>query len=244
MSYPGGYPPQGQPGQWPGQPAYGQPAPQGAPNPYGAPPQYAPPAGQPPVSQPHIPQPPYGSQPHIPQPQYGSQPHLAQPQPYGQPAPPYGQQPYGQPPAPYGQPAPQQAGYGAPPAPPGITVEASYEWFSFLLAITKPKILVNGQRVPNTRWGQNHIPVGPGQYHVRVTTPWLFDMGPANATAVVQEGQGARFYYKPPAIIFLNGAIGPVPQKTPGVVFIYITWAFAALIILLNILLIAGASSI
>ena len=238
MSYPGGNPPQGQPGQWPGQPAYGQPVPQGAPSPYGAPPQYAPPpAGQPPVSQPQAPQP-----------QYGSQPHLAQPQ-YGQPAQPYGQQPYGQP-APFGQPAygqqpgPQQAPYGAPPAPPGITVEASYEWFAFLLAITKPKILVNGQQVPNTRWGQNHIPVGPGQYHVKVTTPWLLDMGPANVTAAIQEGQGARFYYKPPAIIFLNGAIGPVPQKTPGAVFIYITWAFAALIILLNILLIAGASSI
>lgn len=238
MSYPGGNPPQGQPGQWPGQPVYGQPVPQSAPNPYGAPPQYAPPpAGPPPVSQPQVPQP-----------QYGSQPHLAQPQ-YGQPAQPYGQQPYGQP-APFGQPAygqqpgPQQAPYGAPPAPPGITVDASYDWFSFLLAITKPKILVNGQRVPNTRWGQNHIPVGPGQYHVKVTTPWLFDMGPANVTAAIQEGQGARFYYKPPAVIFLNGAIGPVPQKTPGAVFIYITWGFAALIILLNILLIAGASSI
>ncbi|WP_063824725.1 hypothetical protein [Nocardia pseudovaccinii] len=234
MSYPGGYPPQGQPGQWPGQPTYGQPAPQGAPNPYGAPPQYAPPAGQPPISQPQVPQPPYGSQPHIPQPQYG-QP--VPPQPYGQPAQPYGQQPYGQ--APYGQPVPQQA-----PAPPGITVEASYEWFAFLLAITKPKILINGQRVPNTRWGQNHIPVGPGQYHVKVTTPWLFDMGPANATAAIQEGQGARFYYKPPAVIFLGGAIGPVPQKTPGAIFIYISWGIVALMILLNIVLIAGASSI
>lgn len=218
MSYPGGYPPQGQPGQWPGQPAYGQPVPLGAPPPYGAPPQYAPPAVPPPVSQPHVPQPQYG------QPQYGQ---------------PYGQQPYGQPPAPYGQPGPQQA-----PAPPGITVDASYEWFVFLLAITKPKILINGQQVPNTRWGQNHIPVGPGQYHVKVTTPWLFEMGQANATAAIQEGQGARFYYKPPAIIFLNGAIGPVPQKTPGAVFIYISWAFVALMILLNIVLIAGAASI
>ncbi|MFD0362053.1 hypothetical protein ACFQZZ_11445 [Nocardia sp. GCM10030253] len=243
MSYPGGYPPQGQqPGQWPG-----QPAPQyGAPQPYGAP-QYAPdqqagqpqPAyGQPPVSQPQIPQPAYGqpvSQPHIPQPAY-AQPAYGQPQ-----APQFGQQPaYGQP---YGQPAPQfaqQAPYGAPPAPPGITVDASYSVWTFLLALTKPKILVNGQRVPNTRWGQNHIPVGPGQYHVKVTTPWLFDMGPATVTAPIAEGQGTRFYYRAPVVIFLNGAIGQVPQKTPGMVFLYITWALTALIILLNIVTIAS----
>ncbi|MFQ6394800.1 hypothetical protein ACLMAJ_15225 [Nocardia sp. KC 131] len=232
MSYPGGYPPQGQqPGQWPG-----QPAPQyGAPPPYGAP-QYAPdqqagqpqPAyGQPPVSQPQIPQPAYG------------QPAFGQPQ-----APQFGQQPgYGQP---YGQPAPQfpqQAPYGAPPAPPappGLTVDASYSGWAFLLGLTKPKILINGQRVPNTRWGPNHIPVGPGQYHVKVATPWLFDMGPATVTAPIAEGPGARFYYRAPVVIFLNGAIGQVPQKTPGMAFLYVTWGLAALIMLLNIVMIAS----
>ncbi|WP_328408083.1 hypothetical protein [Nocardia sp. NBC_00403] len=230
MSYPGGYPPQGQqPGQWPGQPAYGQPAPQyGAPQQYGAPPQYAPDQQHP--SQPQIPQPAYGQ----PQPAYG-QPQAPQ---FGQQAAPYGQ--------PYGQPAPQfaqQAPYGAPPAPPappGITIDASYSGFAFLLALTKPKILVNGQRVPNTRWGQNHIPVGPGQYHVKVTTPWLFDMGPANVTVPIAEGQGTRFYYRAPVVIFLNGAIGQVPQKTPGMVFLYVTWGLAALIMLLNIVMIAS----
>lgn len=183
--------------------------------------------------------------------QHPSQPHLAQPQlgqpPYGQPAPQYGQpQPYGQPqqfgqPQPYGQPqqfAPQQ-GYGQPADPPGITIDASYSIWTFLLALTKPKILVNGQRVPNTRWGANHIPVGPGQYHVRVTTPWLFDMGPANVTVPIAEGQATRFYYKAPVVIFLNGAIGPVPQKAPGMLFLYIVWALVAVMFLLNILIIA-----
>ncbi|WP_245559741.1 hypothetical protein [Nocardia asiatica] len=237
MSQPGGYPPHGQqPGQWPGQPAFGQQPPVGQYPPPQAPAQYAPPAGQ------------HPSQPHLAQPQVG-QPPYGQPAPqFGQPAPQYGQpQPYGAPqqfgqPQPYGQPqqfAPQQ-GYGQPADPPGITIDASYSVWAFLLALTKPKILVNGQRVPNTRWGANHIPVGPGQYHVRVATPWLFDMGPANVTVPIADGQAARFYYKAPVVIFLNGAIGPVPQKAPGMLFLYIVWALVGLMFLLNIVVIAS----
>ncbi|MEU2033246.1 hypothetical protein [Nocardia amamiensis] len=240
MSHPGGYPPHGQqPGQWPGQPAFGQQPPVGQYPPPQAPAQYAPaPAGQQP-SQPHLAQPHAG--------QHPSQPHLVQPQaPYGQsapqfgqPAPQYGQpQPYGQS-APFGQQQYGQQGYGQPADPPGLTIDASYSGWAFLLALTKPKILVNGQRVPNTRWGANHIPVGPGQYHVRVTTPWLFDMGPANVTVPIAEGQATRFYYKAPVVIFLNGAIGPGPQKAPGMVFLYIVWALTGLLILLNILMLA-----
>ncbi|WP_280468448.1 hypothetical protein [Nocardia cyriacigeorgica] len=226
MSYPGA--PQGQPGQpqfgaapqfaAPGAPAYGQPPMPGHPAP-GQPMPYGRPPGQPVPNGP------------APFPQGG---------PYGQP--PQGQSPYGQPPVPNGQPQmPYGAqggpvGQGLPGDPPGLTIDASYTPMAFLLAITKPKIHINGQQVPNTRWGANHIPVGPGQHQVKVSTPWLFDMGPATTVAPVSEGQAARIYYRAPALIFLNGAIGPAPQKTPGMVFIYISWAFAALMFLLAFL--------
>ncbi|WP_280401013.1 hypothetical protein [Nocardia carnea] len=237
MSYPGGQPPQGMPapGQYP------------APQPQFAPP-VPPPGGQPP--QPGGPQQQWGAPP---QGGFGQSP--AQPQfPGGPPAQPMGQpqfqsgpypQPVGQPPAqfgPGGQPGPygQHPGQPAPNDPPGLTVDCSYFPLAFLFALTKPKIQVNGQQVPNTRWGPNHIPVGAGMYHVRVTTPWiLFDM-PAETSVSVQPGQGVRYYYRTPAIIFMNGAIGPVPQKTPGILFVYISWALAALIILLNLVMIAS----
>ncbi|MEV0249955.1 hypothetical protein AB0H76_25365 [Nocardia sp. NPDC050712] len=184
--------------------------------PYGAPQPY----GQPPAGQP-----------------YGAQPYGAQP--YGQPQPQYGQQPYGQPQ--YGQGAPQQYGQPQPhaaPAPPGITVQADYEWFAFMLGLlTKPKILINGQQVPNTQWGENHIPVAPGQYHLRVTTPWLIDMGPGDQQVALSEGQGVRYYYKPPAMFWLPGAIGEFPQKTPGLIFIYIMYGLIALPCVLGLLL-------
>ncbi|WP_174552795.1 hypothetical protein [Nocardia harenae] len=149
--------------------------------------------------------------------------------------------PGGQPGYPATQALPQQS--LPQPDPPGLTVDASYSPFAFLLAITKPKIQINGQQVPVTRWGPNHIPVGPGQHHVRVSTPWLFDMGPATATVPVQPGQGTRVYYKAPVVILLNGAIGPVPQKAPGMLFLYITWGFVALVFLLNLIVLVGVAS-
>lgn len=238
MSYPGGQPPQGMPapGQYPApQPQFAPPVP----HPGGQPQQPGGPQGQ---QQWGVPPQGFGQPPG--QPQYPSSP---QPQPVGQPQ--FQSGPYpqpGQPPAqfgPGGQPGPygqQQPGQPAPNDPPGITVDCSYTPMAFLLAITKPKIFVNGQQVPNTRWGANHIPVGAGNYHLRVATPWLFDMGPAEAPVPVQPGQAVRYYYRTPAIIFMNGAIGPVPQKTPGIVVMYVLWAFIALMFVLNIAVMAS----
>ncbi|MFC8529149.1 hypothetical protein [Nocardia sp. NPDC057227] len=252
MAQPGGYPPSG-----PVPPPFGSPG--GAP----APGQGWAPAGQ--QSSPGIPQAgwaPAGRQSSPGYPQQGG-PAAGQQSSPGVPR--AGWAPAGQQSAPGhqqqgGYPGAQQGGYpGGPPGypatqalpqqslpqpdPPGLTVDASYSPFAFLLAITKPKIQVNGHQVPVTRWGPNHIPVGPGQHHVRVSTPWLFDMGPATASVPVQPGQGTRVYYKAPVVILLNGAIGPVPQKAPGLLFLYITWGFVALIFLLNLIVLVGVAS-
>ncbi len=269
MSYPGGNPPQGaQPGQWPGPgqpaqphggsaphqqvpPTYGQSGPhqQVPQQPYsgsGSNPQVPQPYGQPGASQAGHPYGQSGANQQVPQPPYGQ---AAPQQPYGaasrQPMPqPYGPQSYGQQP-PYGaQPQYGQVPQHVPPAPPGITVDASYEWFSFMLGLlTKPKIRVNGHQVPITRWGENHIPVGPGTHHVWVATPWLFDMGAAQLPVQVTPGPGARVYYKPPAVVFLNGAIGLGPQKTPGVLFVFLPFVIIAVFVLLILILalVAGA---
>ncbi|MEV0334674.1 hypothetical protein [Nocardia sp. NPDC050717] len=137
---------------------------------------------------------------------------------------------------------------GQPPAgqqganPPGITVDSSYPAVSFMLSLVQPKIFVNGQPVPHARWGQTHVPVGPGQYHVRVVTPWLTEMGPAEIQVPVTPGAGSKVYYKPPAVIFLKGAIGQEPQKTPGMLFMLLPFAALALVFLLMIVLaVAGA---
>ncbi|MFE6922785.1 hypothetical protein ACFVAV_17230 [Nocardia sp. NPDC057663] len=99
-----------------------------------------------------------------------------------------------------------------------------------MMALVKPKIFVNGQRVPDTRWGQTHVPVGPGQYHVRVVTPWLFDIGQAEIQVPVGQGPGSKVYYRSPAAIFVKGAIGWEPQKTPGLIFVWLPWAGVAVL--------------
>ncbi|WP_054812954.1 hypothetical protein [Nocardia arizonensis] len=195
-----------------------------------------------------------GGYPHQgPQPgQWPGQPTHGQPVPPAQPhGAPYGQSgPHQQAPQTYGQPAQfggPQGQFGqqqlAPQGPPGITVDASYEWFGFLLGLlTKPKISINGQPVPNTRWGENHIPVGPGNYHVWVATPWLFDMGAAQLPVQIAPGQGIRVYYKPPAVVFVNGAIGLTPQKTPGMVFVWLPIALVGVLVLLILVLTLAVS--
>lgn len=263
MSNPyGGQPPYGQPFQPNGaqpyppapQPYSGVPQPPNGPGPYGAP---APQAGSGAVAAPGYPQPHVGSQPHPVQPHSASQPHAAPgwgtpppaPQPYGQPSPnPYGGQSYPGPgggPAPYGPPngaaQGQFGGYGPQyqpqPGPQGIVVDCSYFPLAFMLALTGPKIIVNGMEVPMAKWGQTHIPVGPGQHHVRVATKWLWDMGPAETTVPVAEGHSTHVFYKSPAIAFINGAIGPVPQTAPGAIVSYISLGVVGVLILLQLLL-------
>ncbi|MBH0779034.1 hypothetical protein IT779_22415 [Nocardia sp. NEAU-351] len=108
--------------------------------------------------------------------------------------------------------------------------------------LTTPKIKINGQLVPNTRWGENNIPLGPGTYHVWVATPWLFDMGAAQMTVQVHQAQGLRAYYKPPAVVFLGGALGFEPQKTPGMLFVWLPFALVGALVLLILLLALVAS--
>ncbi|MFC4124141.1 hypothetical protein [Nocardia rhizosphaerae] len=125
--------------------------------------------------------------------------------------------------------------------PPGITIDSSYLWTAFMLSLVSPKIFVNGQPVPTARWGQTHVPVGPGQYHVRVVTPWMFDMGPAEIQVPVNPGPGTKVYYKPPAAFFLAGAIGPVPQRTPGLAFVWLpVAALVAVVAAVVVLAVAG----
>lgn len=203
---------------------------------------------------------PYGGQPAG---GYPQQPQYGQPQQYGPPQPGYGQPPagYGPPaggypqqsggypqgspggyPAPYGGPmAPQGAQF--PPPPPGmgrILVDTSYTPLAFILGLTGPTIAINGQPRP-MKWGRVPIDLPPGQYHVHVHTRYLMDLGPAEAVLPVTAGQTTPVFYRAPAVMFINGAIGPVPQKTPGMAATWIIFGVAALMVFLSTLSIALA---
>jgi len=98
-----------------------------------------------------------------------------------------------------------------------IAVTTRYHWLTFILALFKPYLTVNGHRVP-AGWGRTVVPVPPGQHHVHVHVPYLLPprIGTAETVVPVHPGQVVEVEYRAPAIAFLDGSIGPPPQKHRG----------------------------
>ncbi len=164
------------------------------------------------------------------------QPQQPQPyQPYQRAPQPYPQQ-YGQGPGNYyppQQPVQQQygfQGYGQPSE--GIAVTTQYFPLGFMLALFKPKILVDGYEMPPAGWGRTVLPARPGRHHVHVHVPyWLPPrIGPADAVVEVYPGRVAELEYKAPVWGYSRGSLGSPPQSYNGV---GITIAVVAVILVL-----------
>jgi hypothetical protein len=141
--------------------------------------------------------------------------------------------------------------YQPEPGQTGIVVDASYFPWTFphvyVLALTGPKILINGQEVPDTHWGSTHIPVPPGQYHVQLctrrsrTAMWLGiarigrDFGSADAIVPVTAGHSTRTYYRAPVVLTMNGALAPQQSKSPGMTWFLIVWSVVVVLILIAV---------
>ncbi|MEU6270273.1 hypothetical protein [Saccharopolyspora shandongensis] len=212
-------------------------------NPYGPPPGQQPyPQQGPPMAPPGGYGPPSGPMPQQPMPQQPmQQPGMPQQpmQPQMQPGMP--QQGYPQPPvpaAPQGQPM-------APPAPGmgRIMIDCSYFWLAFMLMFFKPQVTINGQPGPILTWGKTPVDLPPGQYQIGIHVNYLWQVGLATAVIPVNAGQQIDVHYTAPVIVFLNGAIGPTPQKAPGMgLAIGIMAGSVALCVLLILLSIISAA--
>jgi len=101
----------------------------------------------------------------------------------------------------------------------GIAVTTQYSFLTWLYAVLKPKIFLNGYEMPAWGWGRAVYPTHPGQYHVHVYLPyWLPSrVGPADFAVAVVPGQFVELEYKAPLFTFSRGALGPPPQRYPGV---------------------------
>jgi hypothetical protein len=167
-------------------------------------------------------------------PQHGGQPQYGQP-PYGQPQygqPPYGQPQYGQPPGPYHPHYPQAPPSYPPPQPvnvqsyapqghgqpaEGIAVTTRFFPLSFMLALFKPKVVVDGYETPAGSWGRIVVPARPGPHHVHVHVPYLWRLGGADTSVEVYPGRMVELEYKAPVAAFSAGSLGAPPQKYNGV---------------------------
>jgi hypothetical protein len=121
---------------------------------------------------------------------------------------------------------------GPPPATGRLVVDSSYSPMAFMLALTGPRVTLNGQPA-SVRWGPAPFDLPAGNYHLRVATRYLGDYGPAELPVAVYPGQLTTVYYRPPAAMGMKGSIGFTPQKTRGMVVIM---TIAAVIVLLGIL--------
>lgn len=121
------------------------------------------------------------------------------------------------------------------PGPTGIVVEALYFPWVFPPHIhrwmAKPRVVVNGEKVPDAAWGPTHVPLPPGVHHVRIGTDthWLvatklvpillpgIPFGFADAMVPVAPGHSTTIYYQAPLNQVPAGALGPEPrERFPG----------------------------
>lgn len=153
------------------------------------------------------------------QPQHPQQPHYAQPQ--------------------YGQQYPQQPREG-------IAVTTAYSPLTWMFALVKPKVIVNGYEVPSVGWGRTVVPTPPGQYHVHVHTPYFVPsrVGPADYTVMVAPGQWVELEYKAPAWTFSAGSLGPPPQTVNGQTVVVVVTVVALVVAFAVMFLLALAGSV
>lgn len=82
-------------------------------------------------------------------------------------------------------------------------------------SVSSTVVRVAGVLVPS-EWGRNRYLVPLGPVLVTVWIDQLLDYGRATTTVDVLPGHEAVVHYSPPALSFLDGRIGPGPQRSPG----------------------------
>ncbi|MEY2432114.1 MAG: hypothetical protein QOC92_1839 [Acidimicrobiaceae bacterium] len=92
----------------------------------------------------------------------------------------------------------------------GIEIKASFlVWLYFTLYLFPPKITIDGGQPIGGKWGDNLIPVAPGNHTVTVYWPlyWFLPSNKATISVDVPAGQVAQIEYKPAFLFFLPGKI-------------------------------------
>jgi hypothetical protein len=98
-----------------------------------------------------------------------------------------------------------------------IAVTLRYAPLAFLLGLFTPVLEIDGRNVPAS-WGRVTTPVALGEHHVHVHIPYLLPsrLGTAETTVVALPGRTSELEYRAPLLAFLRGALGPPPQRYPG----------------------------
>ncbi len=102
-----------------------------------------------------------------------------------------------------------------------------------------PTVRINGYPVPAS-YGENHLEVHPGRNEVSASARWMREYGQASYVVDVPPGTVADVWYSCPLTQFQRGAMGPVPQRTGGLVALVGALAGAVLLVVLVMLLVVA----
>ena len=97
-----------------------------------------------------------------------------------------------------------------------LAIDCSHPGPSANYRRTKLDITIDGRTVRAT-WGVTWFDLPAGPHEVKVKSRYLGRTGAVKVVIPVVAGQQATAYYRAPAIAFMPGSIGPVPQRTRGV---------------------------
>jgi hypothetical protein len=121
-----------------------------------------------------------------------------------------------------------------------LVVHSSYNPMAFLLALTGPKVTINGQPA-NVKWGEAPFDLPAGNYHVRVSARYLGEFGPAELPVAVYPGQLTTVFYRPPVAIGMKGSLGFQPQNTRGMSTMMVINVIAIVLVFVLVLALALA---
>ena len=124
----------------------------------------------------------------------------------------------------YGAPPPQNAygqnpGGGAPAAGGQLEVTTSFFPLAFILFLVTPTINIDGY--PQKRaWGRHVFDLAPGEHHLHVSFPYMFNdkTGPAQARVPIYAGHITTVTYDAPFFMFSDGTmrvVGNRPMQAP-----------------------------
>lgn len=90
-----------------------------------------------------------------------------------------------------------------------LDVTPKYFVIAFVWAFFKPQFAIDGGPPQQARWGQNMVPVAPGQHQVSVWCPylWMPQCGLNTAVVEAQPGSVTKVTWNAPWIVFMQGSI-------------------------------------
>ncbi|HEX2016094.1 MAG TPA: hypothetical protein VGN69_05305 [Solirubrobacteraceae bacterium] len=93
-----------------------------------------------------------------------------------------------------------------------ISLRTKFPFFAFMLLLFPAKASIDGAEPQKVGWGESQLSVAAGTHTIEVFFPYLFifNVGKAQVSVTLSEGQSVTLQYKAPWLVFLPGKLQQV----------------------------------